>query len=142
MSKNCSDPFDIVRYFIKCVTTSWTHSTSWTDTCSLCPGSSDPIYIVTYYIKWVTTCWTDTSINGKKYWHFWQKKVVHLDIHFTQPQVGNFKGRKKDFWVAPTKGWQRTQIWQMTGVITPPPSTKKLFTLFWALQFGFKLIIQ
>ena len=26
-----SDPFHIVRYYIKWATTSWTHSTSWTD---------------------------------------------------------------------------------------------------------------
>ena len=36
-------PFYILSYYLKWVTTSWTHT--------VCRGSSDPFYIVTYYIK-------------------------------------------------------------------------------------------
>ena len=39
-----SYPFYITTYYIKWVTTSWTHS-------------SYPIYIVIHYVKWVTTSW-------------------------------------------------------------------------------------
>ena len=40
-----SDPFYLVRYYIKWVTTSWTYG-------------SDRFNMVTSYIKWVTTSWT------------------------------------------------------------------------------------
>ena len=82
-----SDPFYIVSYYIKWVTTSWTHSiyrsqvllppspekcyvifsffhvsfslSNWIPfQNTVCPGSSGPFYIVTYYVKWVTTSWT------------------------------------------------------------------------------------
>ena len=52
-----SDPFYIVSYYIKWVTT-------------VCPRSSTPIlwccvgsYILSYYIKWVTTSWTYSNKN-------------------------------------------------------------------------------
>ena len=68
-SPRSSDPFYIVTYYIKWVTTSWTYS-KYIDTnlfsnfklhTTVCPGSSDQFYIVTSYIKWVTTYWTYSS---------------------------------------------------------------------------------
>ena len=81
-----SDPFYIVSYYIKWVTTSWTYSidesvekralnpqlvnTRWligqccAPAVTVCPRSSDPFYIVSYYINWVNTSWTH-SINHR-----------------------------------------------------------------------------
>ena len=55
MCPRSSDPFYIVTYYMKWVTTSWTNST---DTATVCQRSSAPLYIVTYYIKWVTNSLT------------------------------------------------------------------------------------
>ena len=86
-----SDPFYLVAYNIKWVTTSWTHSmyktifsalnsyrilyngqkycpSSYCDFYTICPRSSDPFYIVSYYTKLVTTSWTHSMKSDKTCW--------------------------------------------------------------------------
>ena len=47
-----SDPFYIVSWYIKWVTTAWTHSNTPLKIYTVCPRSSYPFYISIYYINW------------------------------------------------------------------------------------------
>ena len=95
------EPFYIVSYYIKWVTTSWTYS-SRTYPCvdknqhpkhTICSRSLDLIYIVSYYINWVTTSWT---YSLWVLWYFFSF-IIHttLSLHnFTS----NKPWTKKVYW--------------------------------------------
>ena len=99
-----SDPFYIVPYNIKWVTTSWTHSmyktifsalnsykllyngqkycpSSYCDFYTICPRSSDPFYIVSYYTKLVTTSWTHSMKSDKTCWAKYLKIIYYQRKH-------------------------------------------------------------